>query len=260
MDFAACTSTPSTPSPGPDLPLPNRAPDSTQTPEGGSSGSPDAGDTRRDDSGTTGVTDAGFEATTTPPAFTDLFNRADNADVGNGWVEKSDNFSISANSVLQTGTGSYLNLLVWRPADAASLNVEVSMDFTYGAGADTDPALYARLQPTSSQVGTMSGYSFYSYPDQIGIDREDGTLATPMAKDTIAPALVEGQTYHFVFRVTGTNPVHLQGALSQGATTLKTLAFDDTAAGRIMVKGVTGFGSGKGDGSRFDNFKRVDLP
>src|SRR6185436_6747890 len=80
------------------------------------------------------------------PAFFDDFSRADGPDIGNGWSEKADKFALSGGGVVQSAIGDYGNVLLRRPASEAALNVEVSVDFTFGAHQDSDPALYARIQ------------------------------------------------------------------------------------------------------------------
>jgi len=204
--------------------------------------------------------DAGFDAnTTTPAGFIDAFGRADSPVIGNGWTEKQDRFGLSAGTVTQTGTGSYIDWIVRRPTTENGLDVQLEVDFTYGTDPDCDPTLYARMQPNSDQLRTLSGYTFFAYPDFAGLDREDGSAAKDLAGTQISPPLQPGQTYHYVFRVTGTNPVKIEAMITSGTTTIATLSTTDGDPKRVSAAGQIGFGSGFANGGRWDNFKRTDL-
>ncbi len=212
------------------------------------------------DSGTTSTSDAAFDsATAAPPSFIDTFARADGPAIGNAWTEKQDRFALAGGAVVQSGTGTYIDWFVSRPAAEVSRDVQLSVDFTYGSNPDSDPTLYARVQPSSSAAGVLSGYTFYAYTDWAGIDREDGKMTTDLAGAAIAPALVVGKTYHYVFRVTGTDPVRLEATITDGSNTVATLSASDGDAKRVVNAGTVAFGSGKADRGRWDDFERTDL-
>lgn len=202
-------------------------------------------------------TDAGFDATTTmPPGFTDLFERPDSPTVGNGWLEKTDHFAIAAGAVLQSGSGNYKNLIVTRPE--ILLDVQTSIEIVYRA-TKADPALYARVQPASDTPNELLGYTFYAYRDYAAIDRQ-GSNGSRYELASVRPSLVVGVTYRLVFRVTGTAPVRLEATiLAPDGSAAATLSALDSADQRIRDGGRVGFGSGDGDGLRYDNFVRVDL-
>lgn len=249
----------------------------------GSSGTSSSGASRRDpsgeprgggggpssssgDSGTSSIppseSDAGFDANTTAPAgFIDNFGRADSPTIGNGWSEKQDHFSLLGGTVLQTGFGSYVDWIVRRPTSENGLDVQLSVDFTVASDPDCDPTLYARMQPNSDELRVLTGYTFYAFTDFAGIDREDGETTKDLAGTQIAPPLAVGQTYRYVFRVTGTNPVRLEAMITtlDGKTTLATVTTNDGDPRRIITAGQVGFGSGYAAGGRWDNFRRTDL-
>ena len=77
----------------------------------------------------------------------------------------------------------------------------------------------------------------------------------------MSPKLVQGTTYRLTLKVTGTSPVHLEGALDTATgTRIASIVFDDNDAKRIQIAGSVGFGSGAAKDCRFDDFKRVTLP
>jgi hypothetical protein len=216
------------------------------------------------------VAEAGVDATpsATIPDFVDLFNRG-NGGLGNGWVEKKAGVYAIANQTAAMGVDSqpFYDSFVSRPAAEAQLNVDITVDYAYpptfaaDPGDWPDPALYARIQPDSAAAGSLTAYSFYVYPDIIGITREEsaqGSIAILTAP--VTPTLTPGQTYHLRFVVKGTNPVQLEGTLSttEGAT-IQVVNTADTDANSIRAAGSYGFGSGIGANGHWDNFKRVAL-
>lgn len=205
--------------------------------------------------------DASFDATTTvPPGFSDAFDRPDGPSLGNGWFEKENAFRLLGGAVLQEGLGDYYNRFVRRPYDEAVRDVQIELDFTFGNHARTDPTLFARIQPGSDDHDWLSCYTFYAYPDFVGIDREDGYDRTGLADSDLTQQLVPGETYHLVFRVRGVDPVELDGAVrTTSGKVLGTVSAVDGSSKRITAPGPIGFGSGKGDKSRWDNVLQTDL-
>jgi hypothetical protein len=213
------------------------------------------------EAGTTPQTDAGFDASTsTPPGFSDSFDRADGT-IGNGWVAKTNGFfSLTGGAVLQTGTGRYENLVVSRPE--TTLDVQASLDVVFAAHPDSDPSIHVRMLPASDTANELVGYTFYVMNDFAAIDREDpGENGDELASATISPDLEQGKAYRMIFRVTGTDPVKLEATVIDAASgaAAATLSTSDGSGKRITVAGRVGFGSGRADNMRFDNFVRVDL-
>jgi hypothetical protein len=250
-----------------DIGLPGKGTSSSgSTASSGSSGDLESGGELRSrpDGGTTETpptqTDAGFDAATSiPPTFVDLFDRADSPTIGNGWTEKGDQFSISNGAVLQMGSGNYVNLLLSRP-DVAR-DVQTSMDVTFGQNFDSDPCLHVRMPPASDATNELIGYTFFTFRDFAAIDREEqGNDGAELASQRLSPQLEIGQTYHMIFRVTGTDPVKLEATvLKPDGTAAATLAATDASPKKIIGAGKIGFGSGRADAMRFDNFTRTDL-
>lgn len=207
------------------------------------------------------TTEAGapLEPSKEEPSFLDAFTRANNADLGNGWNKKSSKFSLVNNAVQQTGTGSYADLIVRRPASEAALDVEISADFTFGVADDSDPSLYARMT-NSDAPDTLTGYTFFVTRRFMALDREEGNTGASIVEAGLDPELEEGATYHFTLRVKGTDPVELEGAITKSdGTPVKTVRGTDASANRLKTAGQIGFGSGRAVDGRWDNFKRIDL-
>jgi hypothetical protein len=60
--------------------------------------------------------------------------------------------------------------------------------------------------------------------------------------------------------VTGTNPVHLVGSLSQlDGTVVATITANDASTKRLATAGSVGFGSSASVNGRWDDFKRITL-
>jgi hypothetical protein len=256
-----------------DIPLRQRRPTSTdESSDGGGARSTSSSggstpsderekDTEQDTPPPSERPDASFDATTSvPPGFSDSFERPDGPTIGNEWFEKKDAFRISNGAVVQDGIGIYYNWFVRRPYTEAARDVQVELDFTFGSHERTDPTIFARIQPGSDERDILTCYTFYAYPDFAGIDREDGDKRTGLADSDLTQLLVAGQTYHFVFRVRGVDPVELDGAITTtSGKVVGTVSAVDHSAKRITAAGPIGFGSGKGDGSRWDNVVRTDL-
>lgn len=220
---------------------------SSSSSSGGTTISPDGGD----------VADAGSDAPSVETTFFDAFERPDGPTIGNGWTEKTDRFAIAGGAVRQSGLGSYRDLIVRRPPSEDALDVELSIAVVHDQK-DGDPGLYARIQPGSDAPNQLIGYTMYTYTDYAYIDRDDGTTGTELASAPITPALPLGTKYSFSFRVTGTNPVKLEGVVRDAAgNVVAAFGAQDGSAKRITTPGGVGFGSGDADGARFDDFRRV---
>ncbi len=243
------------------------APSRTHRDPGSSSGDPGTGGSTSSSSSSSGGTgldpdgglpaDGGSDAPSGDVAFFDPFGRPDSPSIGNGWLEKTDRFDIAGGTVRQSGVGSYRDLIVRRPAAEDVLDVELSVDVVNDKK-DGDPGLYARMQPGSDTPNQLTSYTMYVYTDYAYIDRDDGTGGTELASAAIAPALPLGAKYSLTFRVTGTNPVKLEGTVRDAAgNVVASFGAQDGSAKRIATPGGVGFGSGDADGARFDDFRRA---
>lgn len=211
---------------------------------------------------------AGFAA----PALanlTDDFNRADNAALGNGWIEKeAANYSIVGNAVQKNAaSGSYLNHLAYRPASEDVADVEVSVEFRLSASNPGYPQIYTRVQSDTVAWGTyFNGYMLYVNESNtqaiLGRQTESEFVAT-LQSLTLSPALNTTDTFRLRMRTTGTNPVQLAAyveRLNSGTWQIIGQAtYDDTAAGRFTNAGTVGFGGYTEASYRYDNFVRTNL-
>tara|TARA_Y100001973_G_scaffold10348_1_gene14069 strand:+ start:1206 stop:4286 length:3081 start_codon:yes stop_codon:yes gene_type:complete len=81
-------------------------------------------------------------------SFTDDFNRADSATVGNGWTDTAGHGSILSNKMRVTGAGGFANSFIYAPASADFQDGTVSIKFqTDGFG--SVPQLHCRLDAAS---------------------------------------------------------------------------------------------------------------
>jgi hypothetical protein len=208
-----------------------------------------------------GGIDAASEAAAMLPTFVDDFARAD-GQIGNGWLQKTGGaFALNAGAVKQTQSGIYRNLFNSRPAPENALDVLVQVTVTFPVST-ADPGLFARIQPGSDVVDHFVAYSVY--PDganDLYVSRDDGNVFVDQGSSVISPPLVVGQSYRLSLEVTGTNPVHLVGSLSQlDGTVVATITANDASAKRLPTPGSVGFGSSASVNGRWDDFKRITLP
>ena len=203
--------------------------------------------------------------------FSDAFDRADAAALGNGWVEKNANaFAITGNRVdkLFTASGDYRNNVVYRPASEDRLNVEALMEFRPEAAPIGYPSLLTRVQ--QGTINTNNGFDGYMmFMDSsntlvvIARQRADGNYETRLAQFNLSSALVNGQTYRMRLVTQGTTTVSLIGTMEQlnGGTwsVIGSANATDTSAQRISTAGSVGFTGYIEDAYSFDNFSRVDL-
>jgi hypothetical protein len=208
-----------------------------------------------------GGIDAASEAAAALPTFDDPFARPDGL-LGNGWISKTSGaFMLVGGGAQQSANGIYRNLFNSRPASEDALDVLVQVTVTFPV-ATADPGLFARIQPGSDVVNHFVGYSVY--PDganDLYVSRDDGNVFVDQGSSVISPPLVVGQSYRLSLQVTGTNPVHLVGTLSQlDGTVLATITANDASIKRIATPGSVGFGSSVSVGGRWDDFKRITLP
>ena len=162
--------------------------------------------------------------------FSDDFNRADNADIGNGWTEKFPvAFSLQGGQV--TGIETYLidyadfhDAIVYRPAGEDQRDVEVGMEFVRGPGGTAFPQVHARVQRDSIDVqNTLQSYIFFIDDYEVApgaaviavVRPVYGELECYLSSIPLPSALQESQRYRLRFRVTGDYPVTLTGIVDR---------------------------------------------
>ncbi len=223
--------------------------------------------------------------------FIDSFNRANNANVGNGWIEKDPNaFALSASEVVsfETVEGFPYNIM-YRPVSESWLDVETSVEIRRLPNVPGDlslanfPQLHARVQTaTVATPGSLHSYLFFLWDTsetpqamfaintapQPGVRYECFIRAVPLSE-----SLVTDGRYRLRFRVRGTAPVTLMGSVDRfvnGAwTTIGTgTATHDSSTqldqslpcdgsvlpGPITTGGVTGLAKWVNRTDAYDNF------
>ena len=167
--------------------------------------------------------------------FFDGFNRADNANLGNGWTEKNPTaYSIVSGAIqsIQTLSGlGYVNDLAYRPQSEDRRDVEVSMEFTRRPELACDGNTYGSYPQVHARVGRstvatpnrLESYIFFvddcapPGPGRalFGIQPATEQFDCQMATVPFSSAMIVGQRYRLRFRVTGTSPVVLTGLVDR---------------------------------------------
>lgn len=202
--------------------------------------------------------------------WTDDFERADSADLGNGWIERSPGtFALAQGRVVYDGVPmAYQDSVFYRPFEEALLNLEVSIEFTHvGEFNFSTPQLHARIQEDSlgPVVQSINAYIVYlSQPDRIDISRVEGDTFARNVSEPIEPELPAGVTYRLSLRVTGTDPVELVGeveSLDGGAwTSVQTVTLTDADPTRITDPGAFGASGSNAVTFEYDNFAVIADP
>jgi hypothetical protein len=200
----------------------------------------------------------------------DNFNRANNAALGNGWIEKTANaFSLQDNVAqkLYTSNGDYRNNIVYRPAAEDTLNTEASVEFRWYGGSLGYPQVMTRAQASNIALpDTLTAYMLYinDSPTRASLARQvGGNYDVTLASITLSQALNTNDTYRLRLRAIGTNPVRLTAYVERlnGAfwEIIGQATYDDVSSDRIATPGSVGFGGYIEDTYSFDNFRRIYL-
>ena len=155
--------------------------------------------------------------------FSDNFDRADAAALGNGWIEKNANaFRIAGNRAdkLVTASGDYRNNIVYRPVGEDRRDVEALMEFRPEASPLGYPSLLTRIQQATA--GTNNGFQGYMlFMDSsntlavIARQLADGNYETRLGQFNLSTPLVNGQTYRMRLSTVGTTTVTVTGTIEQ---------------------------------------------
>jgi hypothetical protein len=202
--------------------------------------------------------------------FADSFDRADNAALGNGWIEKAAAaFSLAGNRVLKNDTpgGDYRNNIVYRPAVEDLLDAEASVEMRVLSQPVGYPQVMVRVQSaTAAQTNRFDGYLLY-IPDnasQAVLSRQVGaSYDTVLATFNLSQALNTTDTYRLRLSATGTGVVRLLAYVERWTGTawqiLGQTSYDDASAQRIQAAGSVGFGGYVEAAYAYDNFRRIPL-
>lgn len=219
-----------------------------------------------------GTTAQSATFTITPPptvVFTDNFNRANSATVGNGWIEKTPAaFSIENNMLRKNAFDTdYLNSVVYRPASEAQLNMEVQAELRINNLLTGWPQIFARLQSaTAGTMNTLDGYIWYldGHPQRAILGRQRGSVfLTELSVIELTEPVNLTDTYRLRLRVSGTTTVQLDAWVerlsgSNWVVIGQTSAIDNTPQ-RISTSGVAGIGSYIEDFYSYDNVRVLRL-
>ncbi len=153
--------------------------------------------------------------------FYDDFERPDSDDIGNGWIEKTpDGFALIDGGIRRVATvNKYPDNLVYRPegdwldAEATVELIWLDLEQSFGS-----PQCMLRTQQADINLpGSVTAYLLFinSSNANLMITRQiAGIFTQEHAVDLTAPVEV-GPLYRFRLRVTGSDPVVLDGYLEQ---------------------------------------------
>lgn len=204
------------------------------------------------------------------PSFTDDFNRADGANIGNGWLEKSASaFSLVTGEAAKVAAGGndYRNNVVYRPANEDILDAESAVEFRLTSTPVGYPQVLVRVQSASvATQNALDAYLLYMADSATTatLARQRGTAYdTALANVALSTALNTTDRYRLRLRATGTTPVALAAYVERFTGSawqiIGQASYNDSAANRISTAGSVGFGGYIETNYRFDNFSRTDL-
>jgi hypothetical protein len=209
----------------------------------------------------------GFSVVGPGGSFFDDFNRADNAVLGNGWVEKAASaFSLSVGRVVKSATATgYADNLVYRPGGEIMLDGEASIELRFASVPPGYPQVFVRGQMTTiGNPGTFTGYLLFidNLANRAYLDRVENGTFIQLAPITLNPTLNTTDTYRLRLRATGTNPVtvsaYVERFTGSGWAAIGQATVNDLAATRIATAGTAGFTGHTESGLySFDNFMRT---
>lgn len=218
--------------------------------------------------------------------FFDNFNTTDGPNIGNGWTEKDPNaFSIQDGEIVSQGTANqYRENIAFRPIAEDRQDLEVSAEFVRQPnGAFTQ--LHARAQrSTVALEGFLESYIFYIEEGATPISM---AFAISPATQNLGECLIDqiplpapfqvGERYRMTFRVTGQDPVQMDGRVEQFTAGEWQTIFDEqvlhdenTPVGPfycapgfmpppITNGGTMGFSKWVNQADNYDNYYWIDL-
>lgn len=128
-------------------------------------------------------------------SFSDDFNRADSATVGNGWTENAASLtSILSNKLRFIGGGSFASNVCVAPSSGDFADGEVIVEFVHSGAAV--PQMYARWTH-----GSGNGYIIYYNSNLFRMERITGGGQTSLS--TASYTLVAGTNYRMTFTLSG---------------------------------------------------------
>lgn len=204
-----------------------------------------------------------------PSPFVDAFARADAADLGNDWIEKTPStWSIASERVTRADSSvGYRDNLVYRPASEDVRDVEISITGRFTTATTGSPQIFVRAQPgTVASAGEYDGYLLYvagsSGGATVNLGRQRGSVfVVTLASTTLDTPLDTNTDFRLSLRAVGANPVMLRAQIDRrvaGAWTMVgEIVTTDADALRLDSPGSVGF-SGDSNGTiAYDDFTRT---
>ena len=174
-------------------------------------------------------------------AFTDDFNRADSATVGNGWIESVDAvWSILSNKLRHTPNGSdYLTQQVWRPTSEDFADGVIEVEWKRSTTSQY-PIICARKQAGANTyylAGLISSTTVY-------ISKVVAGTRTNLTSKAVTALGTTGNTFKFTFTLSGSSlTLRVDGITNPGF--IDEITVEDssiTASGQCGLSGCTGAG------------------
>jgi len=201
-----------------------------------------------------------------PTGFLDDFTRADSAQLGNGWIEKSPNaFTLSGGAAVKQSVGTgYVDNIAYRPAAENLLDGEASVEIQFTSTNVGYAQVFTRVQTnTAATSGVLDAYILYinNSTAQAILGRQRGSaFVVGLATIGFSENLNTTALYRLRIGAFGTAPVQLAGYVERWNGTawvvIGSANVTDSAANRITTAGSAGFGGYVEATYRYDNFRR----
>src|SRR5690606_14066741 len=200
-------------------------------------------------------------------SFFDDFERADGADLGNGWIEKTPAaFSLQGGRVVKSPTSvGFADNVVYRPEPM--LDGEASIEVRFSSLPPGYAQVFVRGQPdTIGSPGLFTGYLLFidDSASRAYLDRIENGGFVVLQQITLSPALNTTDTFRLRLRATGTDPVvvtaYVERLTGEEWTVSGKATVTDTSATRVATAGYAGF-TGYVEGGRYsyDNYTRTSF-
>ena len=200
--------------------------------------------------------------------ISDDFTRADDAAIGNGWIEKSPTaFTLLGGEASKQAVGTgYLDNLVFRPSNEDVLDVETSVEFTLSATSPGYIEIWSRVQSDTVLVSNwLEGYILFINDNntEARIGRSNGNAYSLLATVGLSQPLNTTDRFRLRLSTEGTSPVVVTGYVERfnGADwdVLGQATVNDNDPLQIVTPGTVGFSGHVESGYVYDNFVRTNL-
>ena len=182
------------------------------------------------------------------PVICDDFRRADNVDLGNGWIEKyADAFSLVGGEAAPAASSPlWLDDFAYRPPADEMLDMEVSVGVRLTLASVGYPTLVARAPASMINNNGYLGYILF-FPDShnsMAIQRQEGGSSVTIGSMGLSESVNTTDHYRMRMRVVGTDPVAIDTWLEKhtGASwvVLGSSQDTDSDSNRITTSGTFG--------------------